>query len=212
MTALRMAKSDDSSQNKMTKRNTYRYSSLPGRDNIRLLGLLPHEDKNAPIQCQLFNYPLKESGEGTHLYEALSYVWGSSDKPHSISIDGCDLPVTANLHTALLHLRDRLIERIIWVDAICIDQDNLAERAQQVQSMAKIYCKANRVIIWLGEATANDDSDQALKEICIAADEESTKSSNDKAIPQAIHTLLQRPWFRRIWVRPQTLKRIGRSY
>ena len=61
-----------------------------------------------------------------------------------------------------------------WSDAVCIDQDNQTERAQQVQSMAKIYCKANRVIVWLGEAAA--DSDQALKEIRVAADEESNKA------------------------------------
>jgi Heterokaryon incompatibility protein (HET) len=82
---------------------------------------MPHKDENAPIQCQVFDHPLQESGNGTHLYEALSYVWGSLGEIHSISIGECDLPVRANLHAALLHLRDHFIERIIWVDAICID-------------------------------------------------------------------------------------------
>jgi hypothetical protein len=141
--------------------NKYCYSPLPGPGSIRLLRLMAHTDENARIECRLFDYPLQELEERACLYEALSYVWGGSDKPHSISIGGYYLPITANLYAALLHLRDRLIERIIWVDAICIDQDNQTERAQQVQSMAKIYCKANRVIVWLGEAAA--DSDQALK-------------------------------------------------
>jgi len=94
---------------------------------------------------------------------------------HSISIDRCHLPVTASLHGALLRLRDQLIERVIWIRAICIDQGNTKERGHQVQSMAEIYCiKANRVIVRLGEATV--DSDRALKNIRIAADEESKKA------------------------------------
>jgi hypothetical protein len=189
--------------------NDYRYSPLPGPSSIRLFRLMPHTDKNARIQCRLFDYSIQETGERACLYEALSYVWGGSDKPHSILIGRYGLPVTVNLYAALLHLRDRLIERIIWVDAICIDQDNQTERAQQVQSMAKIYCKANRVIVWLGEAVA--DSDQALKEIRVAADEESIRSSHNEGKQQAILALLQRKWFQRIWVRPQT-QEVVRGY
>lgn len=178
--------------------------------NIRLLRLLP-PDNTARIQCQLFNYPLQETGERACLYEALSYVWGDlKKKPHTISIGGYDLPVTANLYAGLLHLRDQLIERILWVDAICIDQDTPEERAEQVQLMANIYCKANRVIVWLGEAVANGD--RALNTIRIAADKESTKSSDHQMNQQAILDLLQRPWFQRIWVRAYIFKRIEISY
>ena len=202
-------KSDDSSQKNITKRNTYRYCSLQGPDSIRLLGLIPHEDKHAPIQCRLFDYPLQESGEGTHLYEALSYVWGRSENP-PISIGERFLHVTANLYAALLRLRHRFIERLIWVDAICIDQDNDEEKAQQIQFMAEIYSKASRVIVWLGEVAP--DSDQALEAIRTAADEQSTKPSNNEMDQQAILTLLGRRWFKRIWVRAQTLNRVGKSY
>jgi hypothetical protein len=76
--------------------------------------------------------------------------------------------------------------------------------------MAKIYSKANRVIVWLGEAS--DHSDRALQEIRIAADEESTIPSINQTVQQAILTLLRRQWFRRIWVRDQMLYRIERSY
>lgn len=75
--------------------------------------------------------------------------------------------------------------------------------------MAKIYCKANRVIVWLGEAAA--DSDQALKEIRVAADEESIRSSRNEGNQQAIFALLQRKWFQRIWVWPQT-QEVARRY
>jgi hypothetical protein len=182
-------------------KNTYSYSPFTRQGSIRLLRLIP-ADENAGLECQLFNYPLQETRHRACLYEALSYVWGSSDKPKSISIGKCHLPVTANLYTALLHLRDPRIERILWIDAICINQEDLQERSQQVQYMANIYCKANRVIVWLGEAAA--DSDQALRDIRLAADESEGASHNEGASHHAILTLLQRDWFKRIWVRSQT--------
>ncbi|KAK3946509.1 heterokaryon incompatibility protein-domain-containing protein [Pseudoneurospora amorphoporcata] len=160
--------------------------------HIRLLQLLPSENEDAAIHCRLFCTAV--DSKGTRPYEALSYVWGSEDKPCSISINGCDLAVGENLHAALLHLRDHSIERTIWIDAICINQEDEEEKGHQVQSMAKIYAKASRVIVWLGEEAAG--SDQALEEIRIAA-ELSTRRLDNKA---GILTLLQRPWFQRIWV------------
>jgi Heterokaryon incompatibility protein (HET) len=123
----------------------YSYPPPPlGSDSIRLLRLMPNKDETAPIQCRLCDYPLQKSDKGTHLYEALSYVWGGSDKHQSVFIDGCDLPVTVNLHNALSRLRDRSFERIIWVDSICINQADEQEKGRQIQSMAKIYGQANR--------------------------------------------------------------------
>ncbi|CZR68380.1 related to heterokaryon incompatibility protein [Phialocephala subalpina] len=177
----------------------YRYSPLsPRSESIRLLRLVPHKDETAPIQCELFEYSLQESSKGTHLYEALSYVWGSPETPKSISIDKHNLPVTANLHAALSRLRDRSFERIIWVDFVCINQEDEEEKERQIQSMAKIYGQASRVIVYLGEAA--DDSDQALEDIRVAAEDESTTLSNSEKSQKAILKLLRRPWFRRIWV------------
>jgi hypothetical protein len=174
----------------------YYRSLLP--DSIRLLRLLPHEDKNSPIRCQLFDYSLQESGKRIHLYDALSYVWGDPENTRPIHIGEHDLPVTKNLYAALSHLRNFSLERIIWVDAICINQKNDKEKVQQIQFMAKIYSQANRVLVWLGEAA--DNSDQALEEIR-AARGKATNSLNNKTIHSAVLALLQRNWFRRIWVR-----------
>ncbi|KAK3948649.1 heterokaryon incompatibility protein-domain-containing protein [Pseudoneurospora amorphoporcata] len=169
------------------------YHNVPvSRGYIRLLQLLPSEDEDAAIHCRLF--PATLDSKGTRPYEALSYVWGSEDKPCSISINGCDLAVGKNLYVAMLHLRDHFIERTIWIDAICINQGDNEEKGHQVQSMAKIYAKASRVIVWLGEEAAG--SDQALEEIRIAA-ELSIRRLDDNT---GILTLLQRPWFQRIWV------------
>jgi hypothetical protein len=179
------------------KRTSYRYAPLsPGKDSIRLLRLMPHEDELADIQCELFEYSLQSLCQGNHLYEALSYVWGSPDKKLPIFIGKERFDVTVNLHAALSRLRNHAMERILWVDAIAIDQDNLEEKEHQIQFMARIYNQANRVIVWLGETA--EDSDLALEEIRVAGEKKSSPS-NEK-IQYALLALLQRPWFRRIWV------------
>jgi hypothetical protein len=180
----------------------YHYSSLLlGPGSIRLLRIMPYENESieaAEIQCELFEYSLRDPGKGTHLYEALSYTWSGQKKPRSISINKQYLAITENLHAALLRLRDPFFERIIWVDAVCINQEDLEEQGHQVQLMAKIYSKATRVLIWLGKTA--DNSDIALERIRIAAESESTNSLNNKTTQHAIFELLQRPWFQRIWV------------
>lgn len=186
--------------------SAYCYSLLPD-GFIRLLRLMPHRDEHAPIQCQLFDYPLLDSGKGPHLYEALSYVWGSGEKPRRVFTDEGYLRVTNNLHAALLHLRDRSLARIIWVDAICMNQEDKGEKGEQILRMAEIYSRASRVVVWLGEA--KNDSDQALEDIRLAADAEFPV---DKPNKQAILTLLHRPWFERIWVREQTPNSTGICY
>jgi hypothetical protein len=181
---------------------SYRYSALsPRLDEIRLLRLLPHDNEEAPLQCQLFNYTVQNSGRRTHPYAALSYVWGDLVNPKSISIDEHNLSVTANLHGALSHLRHPSIERILWADAICINQQDTLEKEQQIRIMAKIYALASHVVVWLGDAAEN--SDQALEEIrLVGSRENSFNNSSSKMTQQdAVLALLQRPWFRRIWVR-----------
>ncbi|KAK3363992.1 heterokaryon incompatibility protein-domain-containing protein, partial [Lasiosphaeria hispida] len=190
------------------------HSPLLKQGNIRLLRLLPHKDTKAPIQCQLFEYPLQEPNRGAHLYDALSYVWGSEEDKQPIFIQSHDkgdgsstapstgnnrrLLVTANLHAVLSHIRDRLLERVMWIDAVCINQEDDDEKGLQVQSMAKVYAYANRVIVWLGEAAS--DSGEAFKALRKAAREQHARHSIERPTQQAILSLLKRPWFQRIWV------------
>ena len=171
----------------------YYYSPLSsGHHSIRLLRLLPHEDESADIQCELYEYSLQNSCR-THLYEALSYVWGSPEKKLHIFMHGHSFEVTVNLHAALLRLRNDSMERVVWVDAICINQANEKEKEHQIQSMAKIYSQANRVIVWLGEA--EDDSDQALEAIRVGPGKKSTKEWDNGMVSHAVLAVLQRPWF-----------------
>ncbi|RAL60490.1 hypothetical protein DID88_000265 [Monilinia fructigena] len=152
----------------------FSYNLVPiSLDSIRLLSLMPNRDETAPLQCQLHEYSLQGPGncKETHLYEALSYVWGSfDDPPQCIFINGHYLPVTANLHSALLHVRNHTFQRTLWVDAVCINQEDKKEKSLQIQFMTKVYSQADRVIVYLGDAA--DFSDQALELIRILAAED----------------------------------------
>ncbi|KAF7918004.1 uncharacterized protein EAE98_010032 [Botrytis deweyae] len=182
----------------------FSYASLPPLDlsTIRLLSLMPSRNETAALQGQLHNYSLQDSDKETHLYEALSYVWGGfDDPPHCIYIDGGSLSITANLHAALLRLRNHTLERVIWVDALCINQQDDQEKGLQIQLMPRIYGQAAQVIVYFGEAA--DDSDMALESIRVAADDENEKHRNLLASnrnQESILRLLKRPWFQRIWV------------
>jgi hypothetical protein len=178
--------------------SSYSYKPLPrGPDSIRLLHLLPHNDKDAQIHCRLVDIRLGDP-EQVHPYEALSYFWGDEDDNRTISINGDILLVRRHLYEALSRLRYNQHERIIWVDAICINQENEKEKEEQIRFMPRIYNQAKNVIVWLGEEANN--SDQALEAIVLAGRERAIGFSNEETVRQAVIKLLGRHWFRRIWV------------
>ncbi|KAF5230266.1 hypothetical protein FAUST_9887 [Fusarium austroamericanum] len=116
------------------------------RPGFRLLRLEPGTGQ---IKCQVFQAYLDDE-ENLIPYEALSYCWGSNRLTSKITANGKDLFITENLSEALCHLRTNDQARLLWIDAICIDQSNLRERGHQVGCMSRIYSRADRVLIWLG--------------------------------------------------------------
>ncbi|KAK3933541.1 heterokaryon incompatibility protein-domain-containing protein [Diplogelasinospora grovesii] len=183
----------------------YRYTPLPD-GSIRLLVLLPGRDADDPVRCQLVDYTLRGSGDVPDLYEALSYVWGGPEKPGSIFIGpgfSHRLATTASLHAALLRLRGRTVKRVLWIDAVCINQDDRAEKANQIRLMAEIYCRASRVIIWLGEPDGDEiEALQVIRAAAVAAagEDDAPEVSNGDTGRQGVISLIRRPWFQRIWV------------
>ena len=85
------------------------------------------------------------------VYEALSYTWGDPNDREEIQVNNQVMRVTKNLKAALLALRDADEERVMWVDAVCINQDDIQERNIQVTRMRSIYQRAARTIAWLGD-------------------------------------------------------------
>lgn len=83
----------------------------------------------------------------------MSYTWGSREQPFNISIEDAIFPVTVNLYAALEALRHPYEDRILWTDAIYIDQGNVKRRGHQVRQMNSIYCIAREIIVWLGSSS-----------------------------------------------------------
>lgn len=103
--------------------SSYRYKRLDlGTDAIRLIRILKGYD--GPIECEMFETRLNRV-KGV-LYEALSYVWGAEESTKQIWVNGCLFTVTENLYEALSNLQQSGEDRLLWIDAICIDQSHHA--------------------------------------------------------------------------------------
>jgi len=129
------------------------YQSLfLGHRQIRLLTIQPG-DFSEQIQCSLaladWHHTLK--------YEALSYAWESSSIRQKIRLNGRIVLVTQNLKHALLYLRHSNTSRVLWVDALCINQNCIFEKNHQVKLMDRIYSQSEVVNIWLGEEIQESD-------------------------------------------------------
>jgi hypothetical protein len=128
----------------------FQYDSLsPDARTFRLLRLLPTLDPST-IECELTTVDLNDKWEGQ--YYALSYEWGPDEPPYLwIRVNGEYLSVRQHLYSFLqnenTHSRFGLH---LWIDAICINQQNLSERGHQVKLMGDIYSCAKIVLVWLG--------------------------------------------------------------
>ncbi|KAH7355494.1 heterokaryon incompatibility protein-domain-containing protein [Pyrenochaeta sp. MPI-SDFR-AT-0127] len=118
----------------------------PSNREIRVLDLLQGE-KNDEVKCEVRIVDLDRSPE----YEALSYVWGNYGERMKIIVSACSVFITPNLHAALIRLRYPGKIRTLWIDQLCIEQDDNIEKASQVALMRDIYRQCLRCIIWLGE-------------------------------------------------------------
>jgi len=145
----------------------YKYKPLAQGANTRLLKL--KAASGGPLECELIETLVESHPESTETlprradlsYEALSYTWDASIGQDYVLCYGRKLLVTKNCEAALRQLRYSQNDRLLWVDAICIDQNNINERSQQVGIMGDIYKSAIQVIVWLG--IGNSDSDLAFK-------------------------------------------------
>lgn len=115
-------------------------------DAVRVLVLQPASADSTEVECHLTAVSLANKPA----YESLSYTWGSEPPSKSILVNGQSFPVRKNLYTALVNLRDTTKPRALWIDAICINQEDVIERNWQVSLMGFIYTRAERVLVWLG--------------------------------------------------------------
>lgn len=205
--------------------STIFYQSLEP-DEIRLLRVEPGDSD--VISCQLHNVKLATNPD----FWALSYVWGPREDPRTVLINGSPFLVTINLYHALVEYRRQFLGKseknastYIWIDAICINQDDLLEKAIQVPRMTYIYGRCEHVLAWLGPV--NDEESGNIRKLAAKLNEfEFPTDSSSKArttdsridafrdsghsdqqaaaevecVRQALKTIGRRPWFRRIWI------------
>ncbi|KAI1360867.1 heterokaryon incompatibility protein-domain-containing protein [Xylaria arbuscula] len=112
---------------------------------IRLLDLRPGRTADE-IRCALRTVTFDQNP----IFDALSYVWGDPKDTNPILVDEQPFQATVNLEAALRALRHTRKVRVLWVDAICINQDDVEEKNVQVGRMHLIYPRAHRVLVWLG--------------------------------------------------------------
>ena len=191
------------------------YTPLAAK-HTRILGL-EAGNFGDEITCSLIAQPVAASSVQDQaadliVYEALSYTWGDPTPKFSVQCNGKTLPVAYNLYSALQHLRDTDTRRYLWIDAICINQNDTDERSMQIQYMLDIYQEAARVVIWLGEESVTStlavESMKALdqplerKGIMFRVHEPGCyEQLKDICIAQG--ELLERPWFVRSWIRQE---------
>lgn len=196
------------------------------RAAFRLLRL--ERGTSLPIQCSIFEAYLDQPDTLID-YEAFSYAWGNNEKSEVVIVDKRVLPVTENLHMALQHLRQEDIDRILWVDAVCIDQSNVAERGHQVTYMGSIYERANNVIVWLGSASEDagllisalnmlqhQTSSQAFRTakrtdadwryVWNKLQEKPSPSQRVRHLNSGLQELTRKSWFTRVWILQEVAK------
>ena len=204
--------------------NAFSYPQLAGPSDIRILDLRPTAEETEAIVCSLrildlvWLAQLPQYADHKLLpYEALSYTWGDLTFSERIIVNSTDFFVTRNLEFALRALRSSASNRWLWIDQICIDQNNLEERSIQVQLMKDIYANAGNVIVWLGDS--NEQSDKAMDLVSrlalslpIIREEGSSHQITEscfgtRGIPKEVDPswkylgeLLDRPWFTRVWI------------
>jgi hypothetical protein len=125
----------------------YNYAPLENAEShIRLLRLRPSYDPSWPLHCTLFHTDLQDAPP----YVALSYTWGDRSGSSLVLIGSDHVSITPNLKHALQRLRRTDQEVVIWVDALCINQDDVIERSIQTTRMRSVYLRAESVAVWLG--------------------------------------------------------------
>ncbi|PMD52489.1 uncharacterized protein K444DRAFT_511689, partial [Hyaloscypha bicolor E] len=120
---------------------------------IRLISIFPGDAKDR-LQGIIFHTPFDSAGT----YRALSYVWGTDERTHSLSTPDGTFWITSSLDTALRRLRHKNDAVVLWVDAICINQQDNAEKSRQIRLLPKIFQQASSTYAFIGECEKYDSA------------------------------------------------------
>ncbi|GJD02526.1 ankyrin and HET domain-containing protein [Colletotrichum higginsianum] len=185
---------------------------FPIRDSRSIGILVLHAgDSSESLQGEL---ELITIGTGRRKYEAVSYVWGSLSKTHEMICDGGPMSTTESLHGALKRLRFPHKSRHLWIDQVCINQDDPEEKSSQIPLMDAMYRNATRVLVWLGrdEKRVAEAAFNLIKELAATFGDEQRRmefsrshSDGHGCLPGStelwspLRDLTELPWFTRAW-------------
>lgn len=170
----------------------YTYQPLPCDGKfIRLLHLEPASNARVPLRAALTIERLRPEV----FYEALSYCWGDLAISESIQVDSQRFAVTTNLAAALRAIRRSIEPRVLWIDAICIDQSNIEEKNRQVSLMREIYANSCITIVWQGPS-----DEWSRKRLSLPEYNFWNHWTMWFDFVDAIRPTVDRPWMSRIWV------------
>ena len=201
----------------------YKHGRLQKEDDIRLLILHQAEDSKSNIECSFLEVSLLENSQK---YRALSYYWGVENSGSFVTVlrDRIDkrgqsrhkdkwrsailfakkprFSVRDNLYAALRHFREKDRDVVLWIDALCINQENKKEKSAQVARMAEIYSSADSVCVWLGEGNVGNIGGMtfAKKVLDLVQFDQIIKDEKSALKWDALANVMKSPWFSRRWV------------
>lgn len=183
----------------------FHYSALELEDGlIRVIWVLPDE-QHKPIRCRMASIPLDDH------YIALSYVWGEDAATERIEVNGKPFYVRQNLHDFLHHARTSYPGEFLWIDAMCINQQDTEERNHQVRQMDRIYRSAHVVVSWLGsgdedlEAWLPHDTSASITEISHETIQQYIEDAPVEVVLENLMTLSELEYWQRLWIVPEVL-------
>ncbi|KAH8646905.1 heterokaryon incompatibility protein-domain-containing protein [Xylariales sp. PMI_506] len=179
---------------------------------IQLITILP-DTADGPVNCV-------KQWHDAHLemppFTAISYCWGPDDtRTNEIFVNGAKVLVTRSAFEVLVNMRSSWRPKTIWLDAICIDQDDKAETARQIPLMPHIYTYASEVVVWLGQSkTAALATSLVNRLFLINRMQATSRNTYSYEIPtnaaSALEDMLRRSWFTRVWVVQEVVLPKGR--
>ncbi|KAK4125751.1 HET-domain-containing protein [Parathielavia appendiculata] len=182
------------------------YEPLPLEGNhIRLLEVKVRRSFLGLVRELVCNFRVVslDDNDNTLKYTALSYAWDDPTPVRKIQLaNGRSLPLSRTLSNLIDSLQRQGEDSFtIWVDALCINQNDLIEKASQVRMMGDVYSKAKQVLVWLGASTPQ--SKRAFRFMSSkqgASYPDDWGNESDRAGLKEVFLFLDRPWFRRVWV------------